>query len=1582
MSSLGTLPMTKENGGSSASSASAASASAPADPQIARVMRGPGLLSETDDVIHLSSVLCLVRRQLEFFVATEQDEQFRRAKGGLTRPIVPGRVGIRCIHCSHLPHNQRAKSHSSFPNGISLVNQAVRNYQRYHLPHCRAIPQEVLDEYEISKKDSRIKPKNLPEMVGRPKIPPRSMMKYWEECCRRRGLVDCGGGEGIRFGANDDAATLEVHVEQGADATSPVDSSVSFGAAAANRSAAEIAQEAIHDADNIGGVSDASAAMNHAPTDIIAGPMPSSEIARRRSSDHSSLHAFDELLLDDGTDVALMQNGGSPWEPVPLVLTRANGSSIEESAKPESSHIALREWVSTEMVQAMSLHGNRVLDADRYYLFKAANLALALSTTVARYHEARLAFGGSLIGIETLLVSPGGTDHPGGECDVQMYNVSIKENEEEFEPPMSISNFEEDVWKDLFNVGIVLYEIFSGAPPFREGKTSCDAIGAIKEPKRMKRGSSPGTVNTECVPLRDLGLPVAIDALVMPLVNLGDFQSCRSPFRSARDVVDNVQQMVIDPDRYLFDIGDGCAPEITNTVDISHGKLYGRDADTALLMSAFDRTICKGGPVEAVTVSGYSGIGKTSLVLQLRQPTIERGGFFISGKFDTLRQTRPLSAITSALDAFCDDLVLRQNTNAGTFVATRSAIQEALGDDSGAIVKLIPNLCKIIPLKPDANKVQGRRRSSLDDDDVVDNDDTEIDAKALNRFMFLFRKFFSAIASPLHPVVLFIDDLQWADAMSLDLIRSIVCESDVQSFMFVGSYRSNEIDQDHPLIPHLDQIRTAGIPLLNLELANMDRSSINAMISDTLKLSPLLTRPLADAVYAKTSGNCLFVIELLSDLHRQGLLRYSVSSRRWEWDDEVIAALDIQANVVDLMRRKLLRLGATEMWSVKVAACLGAETKGSTLDLLSFGLGLTPENGLVTLLRRPLEEGLLMKVGPSYRFSHDQIQQAAYSLVSMGDRSSFHLRLGKSLLKAAIATKCLEADSLVLFTCVDQLNRGLSEVNDRKTKIIMAQLNLQAAKKSIASSTFLAASIYLRFALGHLDESDWESNYSLCLEIYTTLSETEYVTGKYEEMTMVLNEIFARARSFDDKLRAYYTLTSATGAQNDMKTAIRTGMEVLEQLEEPIEKEVDMATVMKEVMSAKNLIAGKNEEFFIKHYELTDRRKRYAMKFLNLIVVFVSAHEGMKLPLLACQMIHLTYKFGLCKESAIAFGLYGVTCCGFLGEFAEGYRMGKIAAAIVDRFQANDIFARCNFLIYGWINIWTEPLQATLPQLLEGHNRGVSSGDPDFALMCMRFYIANAFECGRSLSELSNDCSCFVKDCKQHHIEMLIALNKPTWQCIQNLIGDPKQDDPTVLTGEVMDEEQYLNAQIEGGNHTAICYHYLLRLFLAYIFGRYEVAAQMYQRCFENGLPKHLMSRFGVCSCVFYGGLTALEMANIDPNNPKWLSVFEDSMSKMKKWAMAAAWNCEHKLALLQAEKLRNVGDQGAVEAFERAARLANEHGFLHEAAIAYERCGIFLLAMGSGSSARNQYNKAYDAYLRWGALRKCEDIRDKTGNY
>ena len=951
-------------------------------------------------------------------------------------------------------------------------------------------------------------------------------------------------------------------------------------------------------------------------------------------------------------------------------------------------------------------------------------------------------------------------------------------------------------------------------------------------------------------------------------------------------------------------------------------------------------------------MSGYSGIGKTSLVLQLRQPTIERGGFFISGKFDTLRQAKPLSAVAQALDAFCDDLALSQHARSDRFNATREAISDAIGDGAKVLARLIPNLCKVV-------ESSTLRNSSI-------SEASEIDTKALNRLMYLFRRLFSAIATPTHPVILFIDDLQWADAMSLDLIREIVCSSDMQSFMFIGSYRSNEVDQDHPLLAQMSQIQGAGVPLLNIELSSMSKISINALVSDTLKLSPLLTRPLSDAVYSKTSGNCLFVVELLADLHSQNLLRYSISSRRWEWDDDAVVALGIKSNVVDLMRRKLLRLGAAEMWSVKVAACLGAQTQALTLELLSQGLGLAVENGLAALLHRPVDEGLLMKVGSTYRFSHDQIQQAAYSLVSTSDRPSFHLQLGRSLIKGAIV-EGLDGD--ILFTCVDQFNRGSAEMNDHSEKLFSAQLNLQAARSAIASSTFLAASIYLRFARAYLEENDWQGNYHLCLDIYTSLSETEYVTGEYEEMTINLNQVLSCTKTLDDKLPAYYTLIRASAAQNDLNMAVKTCFGVLEELGESFEDDVDVSLIMKECSMIKAMLEGKDKDWFMNHTVMTDRHKLNLMKFLNLNFPYLYYSNPLKLPLLVRRMIRLTIEHGICKFSATAFSAFGMFCCGFLGDYAEGYWVGKMATAIVKKFGARDLITRVNSALCAGINVWTEPLQSTLLIANAGYKAGIASGDPEYAMLCKQVHTMTSFQCGQPLDGIIPILNELGNECKQYRMELITTLVVPLWQGILNLMGTSAfGNDPTLLDGDVLQGDAFLESQSgsnrKGNYRSAICQYYYVRLVLAYTFGRDEIAAEMYDKCLEAELDKNLLARTTICGCAFFGALTALSMQRKEPNNSKWSNIVDSVMPRMEKWTSASAWNCQHKLSFLKAEQKANSGDQhGAANAYEEAVAQAREHAFVNEEALICERYGHFLKTIGDMLSAKYQYQNAYEAY-------------------
>jgi len=1555
--------MTSRAGGGESADAAPAAAAASDDSCPVMYMQ-PVLLADDEGNSHVSEGMAHICRQIEWFTATAADAEARNKKGGPTK-VLPGSVGLRCVHCAHLPLERQANGASTFPRSIGLTHQAVRNWQRYHLPKCQEMPEEVRTTYQGLKKHSG---------GG------RATKGHWEDSCRRRGLYDAivaidgketktieviryrdvgvAGGVGFIPGSEHACTVATIDDEVGADGNVLHNGALGDGE--------------LEDLLGSLGV-----------VDQLAGsalPSNSSRTGKRSPAPFTGDYSANN-------SVAMMSQEDLSREDRARMRELADMLANDTFAMSSRGSVTVKDWISGEMVRAMSLHGNQVHKADQHYQLKAVRLALSLLEKVQLCHQNSTAFGGSTISSGTLCVFLDGTEAADNNIVGTGSPYSVGITGVASPSPLSTSTFEDDVRVDLINVGAVLYELFSGVPPFQNQEEAAlfDALAAAvmteeecdDGPTKKKREMTTSP-NGDCIPLRDLGLPLAIDALVKDL--MGDSKNkTESHQKEIGDFICDIQQMINDPDRCLFDIETGESryqwAQDGHRLEFPTGKLYGRDRDMALLSSVFDRTICKNGPVEAVAVSGYSGIGKTSLVHQFRQPTIERGGFFISGKFDTLRQAKPLSAIANALDAFCDDLVSKPLSFAN---AIQQDIRSAIGDDCDAMSRLIPNLRKIIPEKSDKNTMcQGQRASQggVNDDGSIG---IEIDTKAMGRLKYIFCKFFHVVASPSHPVVLFIDDLQWADQMSLDLIQSILCERDASSLLFIGCYRSNEVDQDHPLLSRLENICTAGVPMLRLEISNMDKNSINALVSDTLKLSPLLTRPLTDAVYAKTSGNCLFVIELLSDLHRQALLRYSVSSLRWEWDYEAIAALDIQANVVDLMRRKLLRLAAIEMWSVKVAACLGAETKGSTLDLLSSGLGLTPESGLVALLRRPVEEGLLTKVGSSYRFSHDQIQHAAYSLVTVGDRPLFHLKLGRSLLIAAMPVEEVDADAL--FTCVDQLNRGSTEITGHSEKLQVAKLNLHASKRSIASSAFLTASTYLKKSIELLDEIDWQSSYDLCLEVFTTLSETEYATGSYGGMTIVLNELLTRAKTFDDKLQAYYTLMCATAAQNNLESAIDIGFNILQQLDEPMRKEVDLDLVMKEMKSTGEMLKMKDQKWFLGHRLMSDHHKLFAMKFMNKLALYAFMFNGLLVPMVSCKMIQTTVRHGLCKESSYAFATYSCTVCGFLQEYDYGYQLGKISIAVLDKFNAQDVLARISYVIYSFVNTWVEPIQATFPKLLEGYIVGMSCGDPESALLCKRVSTVSASQCGQPLADLVNEVIDLSEDCKRYQQEFIDIMNKPLWQWAQNLIGGPEGDgeaDPWILRGTIQTEDDYVAVKRERGNLVAICQYSLLQLILAFIFKRYELAAESVDKCIEANLETNLVGKFDISTCSFYSALTAFEMLKVSPNDRKWSGIVSSALIKLEKWASVSSWNFEHRLSFLKAEQMANEGDNdNAAMAYENAASQAKAHGFVNEEALARERYAAFLRTTGKGTSARDQYDKAHSAYMKWGALRKCSELQ------
>ena len=493
--------------------------------------------------------------------------------------------------------------------------------------------------------------------------------------------------------------------------------------------------------------------------------------------------------------------------------------------------------------------------------------------------------------------------------------------------------------------------------------------------------------------------------------------------------------MVQDPDRHLFQED---VPQ-TGALSLIDGKLYGRDREISELQEAFQDLMRHTGR-SILCITGDSGTGKSTLAVQLRDPTERVGGFFLSEKFDELQQVKQVPVVFSALDTLCSEIVRRSGPE---LQATKERLESALGSEMNVLMSVIPSLGAIV----------GSQESELPDLTGV---------SAFMRFLFCVRQLIKCVSCKEHPVVLVIDDLQWADPFSLSLLEAIASDADISSFLLVACYRDREVAEGHPLLKTFRSIENSGATVRNeMHVDGIDRSSVSTLVSDALRSMPSQARPLANLIHGKTGGQPLFVIQFLKSLYEEGLLRYSASSRQWNWDAETISEKTVADTVAEIMTGKMLRYSEEVLMSLKLAACLGHEFDTKTLDLLGpedsdHSRGPTMSDNLnIAVL-----DGLLIRShnveSTTYRFSHDQIQHAAYSLISLDEQAALHLQIARLLLSKTDAD---DIDSM-LFIVVDQFGRGLSLISDRREKTQVAQLFSRAGEKALSFFAHTAAAMF------------------------------------------------------------------------------------------------------------------------------------------------------------------------------------------------------------------------------------------------------------------------------------------------------------------------------------------------------------------------------------------------------------------------------------------------------------------------------------------------------------------------------------------
>ena len=1088
-----------------------------------------------------------------------------------------------------------------------------------------------------------------------------------------------------------------------------------------------------------------------------------------------------------------------------------------------------------------------------------------------------------------------------------------------------------DYRTDLYSLGVTLYEMLTGKLPF----DSTDAMELVHShialvPRPVEQINA--IIPTQISKIVDKLLAKNAEDRYQSAHGLKtDLEKCLNEF-SATGSISSFPLAVNDfSGKFLL-------PE----------KLYGREAEIETIIKAFDR--CATGALEILLVAGYSGTGKTALVHEVFKPITAKNGYFISGKFDQFQRVIPYYAI---IEAFKELVNIFLTENEEKLTTLREEIQNALGNEGKVLTNVIPNLEHIIGVQPDIPELAG--------------------AESQNRFNYVFRKFVKAICTKEHPLVLFIDDLQWADSASLNLLEILLTDSGVGCLLCIGAYRTNEVSVSHPVMNAVSQIKEAGTTIELISVENLSLENLTQLLYDAFNGSRETILALAELVYEKTRGNAFFVRQFLKLIYEEKLLQFDFRTSNWHWNIDKIREKNITDNVVDLMAAKIQRLPGDTQELMKIGSCIG---NSCSYQVLSMVLQKSDEN-LVSELHAALKEGLIVPLGDDkMKFSHDRIQQAVYSLIPADEKVSVHLSIGKLLL----AHTPVEERDENIFGIVNQLNFGRDLIRDLSEREHLCRLNLQAGRKAKQNSAFQPSFEYFQTGIELLQQNAWAQHYSLSLSLYQEACEAAYLTGQFDKMESLFEVILANATSTLEKVKAYEIRILGLKAQNKLHEAISTGLEILKLLGERFPKNPGKVQILSELVYTMARLRGKNNDYLMNLPIMTNETKIAAMRIIADITS--SIYWGMPnlLPLIVFRMIRISLSYGNTAVSCFAYGSFGVINCGLLGFMKKGNEYGKLALSLIDKLNAKEWKAQIYVTPYALTFHWRNHVRTTLQPLQESYQIGMETGLIEFACVNTNIYCIHAFLCGKPLAQTEEETADYSRNYKLLNQLTNFNYNEVYRQAMHNFMG--RNSNPLILTGEAFQEEQMLQQNQERDDKTGTFFIYFLKCMLAYYFE--EPRAAQDNALKAGKLLDAVLAKFEIPNLAFYHALSLIGQVNTNgTGESNLIAKAKKYHQKLKTWAKDAPMNFGHKADLIQAELLRVTGKISEARSwYDKAIEGASKNEYIHEEALACELAGKFYISQNSNNLAEYYLKAAYSSYREWGAIAKLRHLSARYPNF
>ncbi|MBK7002519.1 MAG: AAA family ATPase [Rhodoferax sp.] len=1103
-----------------------------------------------------------------------------------------------------------------------------------------------------------------------------------------------------------------------------------------------------------------------------------------------------------------------------------------------------------------------------------------------------------------------------------------------------------DYRTDYYSLGATFYEILTGTVPF--------PLNDPMEIVHCHLANMPAPLHE-----RKADIPVALSRIVLKLMAKMAEDRYQSAFGLRADLLQCLKQYQSGAGITDFPIG---RQDISERFQIPQ-KLYGREREIESLLNAFERV--SQGHTEMLLVAGYSGIGKSALIHEVHKPIAHKRGFFLSGKFDQYKRNVPYSSLIQAFGGLLQQLLAENHARLNTW---RDKLLHALGGNAALITEIIPELELIIGPQAPAAELPP--------------------TESQNRFQRVLQQFVHIFAAASHPLVLFLDDLQWADPPSLQLIESLMKAQNEKYLLLLGAYRDNEVNAAHPLMAMLDDLQKGGAMVQTLTLAPLHLEQVNALISETLHAPPQDTLALAQLCFTKTAGNPFFLNQFLHAAYEAYFITFDGTANIWKWDIAQILNLGMADNVVDLMVSKILKLSPRTQQVVKLAATIGNQFDLKTLAIIHEQSAMET----ATDLWESLQAGFILPLDNSYkflqesdtganiqyRFLHDRVQQAAYSLIAESQLQPLHLRIGRLLLKNTPSDTLDE----YIFDILEQLNTGKELIEDATEKLLLAELNLRAGKKAKNATAYQAAVVHLRIGMALLPRNAWQDHYLLSLELFRQCAEAEYLSGNFGQAEALYPVALASAKTVLEKISILLVQIIQYQLQMRCSEAIeylKVGLELVGFSIPATEEEI--ATLLQHNLQEINQnLGGRQIGDLIALPPMTDPEHLATMQLLRWLfqAAFMSGRASL-VALGISKMILLSLQHGNSETSSFGYVMYGHIFGGVQGDFKTGYPYGALGVNLSNRLNNISVRADVYFNYATFILPWNHPLRTCDNYYNQSFACALEAGNMVICGYSIGLRALYRLIYGKPLPDLLQICErdmVFLQGSKdQFTIDCLtVGIMQPA-RALMGLTYHPLTYDDAHF-----DEAQVLKTCAD--SPWTLAWYYYAKIRNTYLF---EDRTQWPVLVDKLDFVQALAAGSSLLSdTAFYTALMLLDMcahAN-EAEQETWKQRTGVLRANLQKWAEVCPENYRHQHLLVEAEAARLQGNYwGAMPLYQEAIKSAMEQDYIHVCALANELYGKFLVSQNLRQFAQIYLREAHYLYGRWGASAKVTAMQQQHGD-